>query len=349
MGQGRSAHRQNGRLPIMDRRVPALLAMLYNGQTGCTALNETFSIQRGVRQGDVLSTLLFNAASESVLRRWKSKLTSHGIKLAVDSEDRLTNVRFADDLIVYANSFEELVEMVDLLVAEFAVVGLELNAKKSKIFTLEDGMFDCDSPVMVNVADGFMDVVRQQESHTYLGNSFSGDLRKRGKSVLTNRLRCAWHKFHSHRRELTNKHVKLELRIKLFKAVVVPTIMYGLIPAPLTAADLQKLCVAQRKMLRLMVGYTKLPEETWEDMHRRLKRKLADVVRNFDVADWEEELLERKQRYHTEVSEHKRCGLVQSVCAWDPKSVADAKLEVCPARKRGRPRTRWSQFLAAEW
>ena len=102
------------------------------------------------------------------MRRWKSKLSSHGIKLASDSNDRLTNVRFADDLIIYANSFAELVEMVDSLVAEFALVGLELNAKKSKVFTLEEETFDCSAPVMVDVADGFMDVVRKHETHTWV-------------------------------------------------------------------------------------------------------------------------------------------------------------------------------------
>ena len=70
------------------------------------------------------------------MRRWKSKLSNHGIKLAAGSSDRLTNVRFADDLIIYANSFAEL-EVVDGLVAEFVLVGLELNTKKSKIFTLD--------------------------------------------------------------------------------------------------------------------------------------------------------------------------------------------------------------------
>ena len=166
---------------------------------------------------------------------------------------------------------------------------------------------------------------------------------------MTNRLRCAWHKFHIHRRELTNKHINLELRIRLFKAVVVPTILYGLISAPLTVTDLQRLSVAQRKMLRLMVGYTKLPGETWEDMYRRLKLKLGRAVQNYDVVDWKDELLKRKQSYLTEVAEHKRCGLVSAVFAWNPKSVADGKLAVPPSRKRGRPRTRWSQYLAAEW
>ena len=59
---------------------------------------------------------MFNAASEMVLRRWKAKLKAHGFKIcAQEDTERLTNVRFADDLIIYANSMQELTEMLDLL------------------------------------------------------------------------------------------------------------------------------------------------------------------------------------------------------------------------------------------
>ena len=37
-----------------------------------------FAIQRGVKQGDVLSSMLFNAGLESAFRVWRSKLRSHG-------------------------------------------------------------------------------------------------------------------------------------------------------------------------------------------------------------------------------------------------------------------------------
>ena len=84
-----------------------------------------------------MSICLFNAASEMVMRRWKAKFTNHGFKIACDETiERLTNVRFADDLIIYACSLEEFTEMLDLLVEEFRIVGLEFNAKKSKSLLL---------------------------------------------------------------------------------------------------------------------------------------------------------------------------------------------------------------------
>ena len=82
-----------------------LLKMLYAGQEGVLSDDKRFPIRRGVRQGDVLSPLLFNSATEMVISKWKAKLKSHGLRISVaEDAERLTNVRFADDLIIYANS-----------------------------------------------------------------------------------------------------------------------------------------------------------------------------------------------------------------------------------------------------
>ena len=117
----------------LPRGCRSLLNQLYGGQCGFLASGDTFPILRGVRQGDILSPLLFNAGLEQAVRRWKLRLRSHGIK--IDDNERLTNVRFADDLIIYAHSAGELSESLSMLAEELRNIGLELNAEKTKIFT----------------------------------------------------------------------------------------------------------------------------------------------------------------------------------------------------------------------
>ena len=118
-----------------------LLGLMYDGQTGTLRdQNSSFDIRRGVRQGDVLSPLLFNTAMELVMKRWQARLHRHGIKLNRDGpDDRLRSVRFADDIIIYANSLTELTQMIDILCDELRTAGLEFNTKKSRIFTLDEG------------------------------------------------------------------------------------------------------------------------------------------------------------------------------------------------------------------
>ena len=62
---------------------------------------------------------------------------------------------------------------------------------------------------------------------------------------------------------LINKHVSVKLRLKLFDAVVTPTILYGLHKLPLTHFQLQKLDALQRQMLRSIVGWVRVGHEPW--------------------------------------------------------------------------------------
>ena len=66
-----------------------------------------FSVESGVRQGDLLSSTLFNCLLEEVFRSldWGKK----GINI---SGENLSNLRFADDVILIATDFSELREMV---------------------------------------------------------------------------------------------------------------------------------------------------------------------------------------------------------------------------------------------
>ena len=67
---------------LRDQGLPepeiALLLNLYSNQTGYVEIGKGFPILRGVKQGDIISSLLFNAAIEYLFKKWKTKLTSHG-------------------------------------------------------------------------------------------------------------------------------------------------------------------------------------------------------------------------------------------------------------------------------
>lgn len=73
----------------VERPYLKLLAAIYSDQTGKLGTGKTFQIGRGVRQGNVLSPLLFNAALEMVMRRWIPRLQDHG--------KRPTNVKNISD------------------------------------------------------------------------------------------------------------------------------------------------------------------------------------------------------------------------------------------------------------
>ena len=83
----------------------AMLSVIYAHQNGRIRGSRRFDIQRGVKQGDVLSPLLFNAGVEAALRKWKIRVVGKGIY--VDDGKALTNIRYADDIMLFATSLEE--------------------------------------------------------------------------------------------------------------------------------------------------------------------------------------------------------------------------------------------------
>ena len=201
----------------------ALLTSLYRKQTGSVQGGRPFSITRGVKQGDVISPMLFNAGLEHAMRNWKQKLRNHG--LHVGKEERL-NVRFADDIMLYAKSCSELMQMLESLILELGAIGL--NSRKTKFLTTAS----LASPTFLEVAGSLVEVLWGDRSHSYLGKLLCGDLSKRSSVELRHRIQAAWAKFRSHKQVLCNPHISLKLRLQFFEATITPSVLYGLTTLP---------------------------------------------------------------------------------------------------------------------
>ena len=139
--------------------------------------------------------------------------------------ERLTNIRYADDIIMFAKTLDEAQLMIEFLVEIFAECGLELNAKKTKILSTTTTN---TQQVALITEYGAVDIVPKSSTHKYLGRAFSGDLRDRGSVALSNRSSCAWMQYNNLKHVLENKHVTLQLRFKLFESVITSTILYSL-------------------------------------------------------------------------------------------------------------------------
>ena len=85
-----------------------------------------FQIRKGVCQGYVLSPGLFNLYAKYIMRNAGLKEAQAGIKIAGRN---ITNLRYADDTTLMAESEEKLKEPLD----ESEKVGLKLNIQKTKI------------------------------------------------------------------------------------------------------------------------------------------------------------------------------------------------------------------------
>ena len=72
-----------------------LLKSLHERQKGVLSGSVQFNIDRGVRQNDILSPVVFNATLEQAMPRWKQRLNCHRLALAPDEHaERITNIPY---------------------------------------------------------------------------------------------------------------------------------------------------------------------------------------------------------------------------------------------------------------
>ena len=154
-------------------------------QHGSVNGSSSFPILRGVKQGVILSAILFNCVLDIAFERWKARLTNEGLYI-VWGLQRLTNTRYADDVLIYAKSLQELESMTEALIQELAAVGLVLNAKKIKILHIafHDDRSDVD---FVEIAGEFIRILHDDQVHRYLGRHLNLDPTKRINKEMTYR------------------------------------------------------------------------------------------------------------------------------------------------------------------
>ena len=84
-------------------------------------------------------------------------------------------------------------------------------------------------------------------------------------------MQLAWAKFHPLEIVFTNKHFSVKLRLKLLDAVVTPTILFVLVPMPLTQRELIRLDVLQTRMMTSIVGWVRMENESWRGAMARMQ------------------------------------------------------------------------------
>ena len=134
-----------------------LLRNLYAGQEAAVrtghGTTDWFQIGKGMCQGCILSSCLFNLYAEYIM--WNARLveTQAGIKI---SGRNINNLRYADDTTLTAGSEEELKSLLMKVKDESEKVGLKLNIRKTKIMvSCPITSWQIDGETVEGVADIF--------------------------------------------------------------------------------------------------------------------------------------------------------------------------------------------------
>ena len=245
---------------LKEQQVPAryvdLLRSLYAGQVGQAITDKEsrkFTISRGTKQGDPISPSLFSAVLQHALvgtvQSWVGR--NLGLCLGSSASDILTNLRFADDILLMAKSRNEVEVMLRDLKSAAAKVGLELHMGKTKILANKHARDSVDTEEII-VAGENLDILGADEVTMYLGRHLT--LNRTHATEFDARLASAWRKFMMQKSELCTNRYPLRERLRLFEATVTRSALYGCETWTMTASDKKRLRTTQRRMLRWMIG-----------------------------------------------------------------------------------------------
>ena len=127
-----------------------------------------------------------------------------GIYLSDNDHDCLTNLRFADDVLLFASSKEQLQKMLCEFKKSAEKVGLRIHLGKTKILRNQSNQ-SSDTKKEIEVDDIKVELVTRGESVRYLGQTTT--FLQQEMTEIRNRIRATFHKY---RQELTSKNYLLK-------------------------------------------------------------------------------------------------------------------------------------------
>ncbi|KAL1447433.1 hypothetical protein WDU94_013960 [Cyamophila willieti] len=289
-----------------------IIQNLYWNQTAAVRLNQDSSeailIQKGVRQGCVLSPLLFNVYSETIFKETIAEINK-GIKI---NNRMVNNLRYADDTVIMASNVEDLQQMLNLLVTSSEQQGLYINTSKTKAMTFSK-KFKITNITINNLA------IEQVHNFKYLGTNITENTSS--ETEIKSRIEQARRAFTNMKNFFVRNDLSLGLRIRMIRCYIFSILLYG--------CESWTMNLAMEKRIEAFEMY----------LYRRiLKISWMQKIMNVEVLNHmqkEKELLqtikERKIQYLGHILRGEKYALLQLIFQGNIEG----------KRSRGRPRKMW--------
>lgn len=231
----------------IDTRDINIISTLYWNQTAKIRIEDQYTedikILRGVRQGCVLSPLLFNVYSEAIFQEALADC-SEGI---IINGETLNNLRFADDTVIMTDNIEDLQNLMNRVNTCCNDYGLKINLNKTK-YMIVTKTPRTNIQLVVNNTN-----IERVDSYKYLGTWVTSDI-DQTKEIRT-RIETARSAFVRLKKFFTNRDLSLELRLRMLRCYVFSILLYGMEAWTLKQMHINKLAAFElwcyRRILRI--------------------------------------------------------------------------------------------------
>ena len=277
-------------------------------------LTEPFQVRTGVRQGCLLSPLLFLVVLDWVTREaYGAGRTGIQWSFTRKLEDRY----FADDLCLMSQKLQHMQEKVEALQHAAERVGLKINNEKTQEMRIQARD---DSPI--HIGD---EVIQRTDHFTYLGSvvSESGGTEE----DIVARIRKAQQAFATLRSVWKSRGISLNTKLRIFNSNIKSVLLYGSETWRLTKALLSNVQSFLNKRLRQIIGIFWPNVITNEELWARTGQE-----------DVETTIKRRKWRWIGHTLRKAPNNTTRMAMEWNPQG----------RRSRGRPKQSWRRTVSKE-
>lgn len=246
-----------------------------------TDCSDVFATKKGVRQGCILSPVLFNIYGEYIMRKtiegWEGGFPIGG--------KRICNLRYADDTVLITTSMEDMRTLLQKLETESLELGLAINRSKTKLMIVDRGEKLTD---MGNIG------VEVVQNYIYLGAQISND----GSCVQEIKRRIAMAKDATTRLNgiWKNRGISNNTKMRLVRALIFPIFLYGVETWTIKARERQRIDAFEmwcwRRMLRIpwtakrtnvsILTQLRIKERLSKTCHQRVLSYFGHIMRRGD-------------------------------------------------------------------
>ena len=280
-----------------------VIRQFHDGMRACVRsddgrCSEWFEVAQGLRQGCVLSPLLFNVFFAAILRIVLERFSKDAGILAdlvhlheqpskVGPETALGCVRraiwgmlYADDACIVSRSTRGLGRMMAVFVEVFGAFGLTISESKTETMCMPIPR----APATKIVFNATGQQYRQTTSFTYLGGTVTE--MPNLSDEIDRRIRAGWMGFKRYKRELYDlpKASLLPLKARMVRSEVVEALLYGCVTwTPLKCHYAKLRTTHHRMLLRILGAWCKSPNKrilSYKDaLHRTQCESIETTVR----------------------------------------------------------------------
>ena len=303
----------------IPQKLIAIISKFYEAFECAVALDNNlltdwFHIRSGVRQGDILSPILFLITIDWVMRK-TTEDKRRGIQWGLFGQ--LEDLDFADDLGLLSSKHQDLQEKTERL-AQFAQqVGLEINTKKTETMSF----ISCEHPPLLIRGEE----IKKVEKFTYLGSVIS-----KGEGAgadIASRLAKARTAFNMLYKVWRSNQISQSLKIRIYKSNVLSVLLYGAECWRVLTSEMKKLDTFNNSCLRRILKIFWPNVISNQDLHERTK--------TWPVS---QEIKKRRLRWLGHALRMNSERIPKVALRWTPPG----------KRKRGRPKTTWRRSVEEE-